>query len=105
MNIYAPKLLLPATALLSSQSLRALNSGRSSLIPNPGRDLLERRTHKRDDLIPRKFVTHSGNKPPALEELGIRSAIDNLDHIRDVTHTDARLLKIILPHCTLGQTL
>ncbi|KAL2610202.1 hypothetical protein R1flu_028775 [Riccia fluitans] len=74
-------------------------------MPKPGRDLSERRTHKRDDLMPRKSVTNSGNKPPALEELCIRSAIDNLDHIKDVGHTDARLLKIILPHCTPEQLL
>ncbi|KAG6542679.1 hypothetical protein Mapa_015914 [Marchantia paleacea] len=40
---------------------------------------------------------------PPLEELCVRSAIDNLDFIGDVGHTDANLLKIILPHCTAEQ--
>ncbi|KAL3678322.1 hypothetical protein R1sor_021278 [Riccia sorocarpa] len=74
-------------------------------MPKPSKDLSERRTHKRDDLVPRKSAKLSGNKPPALEELCIRSAIDNLDHIRDVGHTDTRLLKVILPHCTPEQLL
>lgn len=44
-----------------------------------------------------------GGKVPSLEDLCVQSAIDNLQHLADVGHTDINLLAKILPHCTPEQ--
>ncbi|CAM6123417.1 unnamed protein product [Calypogeia fissa] len=46
-----------------------------------------------------------GRKCLSLEELCVRTAIDNLDFIGDVGGLDSQFLKIILPHCTAEQLL
>eukprot|EP00250_Pteridium_aquilinum_P027988 c3635_g1_i1 orf=395-1126(-) len=44
-----------------------------------------------------------GGKVPSLEDLCVQSAIDNLQYLSDVGHTDISLLAKILPHCTAEQ--
>eukprot|EP00246_Nothoceros_aenigmaticus_P010453 TRINITY_DN26981_c0_g1_i1.p1 TRINITY_DN26981_c0_g1~~TRINITY_DN26981_c0_g1_i1.p1 ORF type:complete len:215 (+),score=27.17 TRINITY_DN26981_c0_g1_i1:84-647(+) len=41
----------------------------------------------------------------SLQELCVRSAIDNVAHLSDVGDTDSSLLEVILPHCTADQLL
>lgn len=44
-----------------------------------------------------------GGKVPSLEDLCVQTAIDNLQYLADVGHTDISLLAKILPHCTPEQ--
>ncbi|OEL24881.1 hypothetical protein BAE44_0014099, partial [Dichanthelium oligosanthes] len=56
------------------------------------------------DLFPRGERMEFGKKKPrSLVDLCVQKAIDNLRYLGNVDGIEMRLLKRILPHCTLGQ--